>query len=87
MKQNNLQPPKQQPWRQTANAIDQGTMDYDMITLNNEFNTLNSLIIIAELFRAVRELNNSLRQYRDERDVFTVYNNFVKNLNSYKFKN
>lgn len=57
MKQNNLQPPKQQPWRQTAN--DQGTMDYDMITLNNEFNTLNSLIIIAELFRAVRELNNS----------------------------
>ncbi|CAH1110551.1 unnamed protein product [Psylliodes chrysocephalus] len=75
---------RRQPSRPTQQT--QGGMD-DIFALNHEMQELNSLVNIAELTRAVRELNSKLRECRSESQIFLTYNSFMSNLNSYSFRN
>ncbi|CAH1106679.1 unnamed protein product [Psylliodes chrysocephalus] len=80
--ENRNQPPR-------ANSQPQGTQGGtgDFFALNHEMQELNSLVNIAELTRAVRELNSQLRECRSDASIFLTYNNFMNNLNTYKFRN
>ncbi|CAH1105260.1 unnamed protein product [Psylliodes chrysocephalus] len=49
----------------------------DFTALNNEFETLNRLINIGELTRAVRELNARLIKCKTGKDVIETYNAFM----------
>ncbi|CAH1110469.1 unnamed protein product [Psylliodes chrysocephalus] len=78
---------RKQPSRSNnQNQSTQGDMG-DLFALNHEMQELNSLVNISELTRAVRELNSQLRECRSEASIFLTYNNFMTNLNNYKFRN
>ncbi|CAH1098905.1 unnamed protein product [Psylliodes chrysocephalus] len=55
--------------------------------LNAELDELNRLVNLSELARAVRDLNNLLRACPTNKDLFTAYQDFYDNINSYKFRN
>lgn len=59
----------------------------EILTLNAEFQQLDKLVNIGELIRAVRQLNNRLRDWQTNAELFTTYYDFVAELENYNFKN
>lgn len=55
----------------------------DIFALNQEFAELNSLVNIAELTRAVRELNSQLRLCTNSAQYLMTFNSFMTNLDKF----
>ncbi|CAH1106720.1 unnamed protein product [Psylliodes chrysocephalus] len=80
------QPQQTRRQSQTPNQSE-GTMD-DIFTLNQELKELNSMVNIAELTRAVRELNAQLRKCNnDPAQYLMTFNNFMTNLDKFNIRN
>lgn len=60
-----------------------GAMD-DVSALNRE---LNNQVNLSELAKAVRELNDKLRQCLTNLDIFYTYQEFNNNNDRYNFRN
>lgn len=80
-------PLTRQGMSETSNPTHVSRTMTDIFALNSEIENLNRLVSIPELTRAVRDLNNKLRECQSNLDIFTTYNDFVSNLNQYKFRN